>query len=96
MEKPDHTYTLDHAYGFRCSDSRQNVYYNSEGNIVYVTASLGVILNKTDGTQKFFGGGEVQNTWTEIAPVNDIDRHTNDVICLNVNTNGNRNLAVSG
>ena len=25
---PDCTYTLEYAYGYRCQDSRQNVYYN--------------------------------------------------------------------
>lgn len=60
-DKPDQTYCLEYVYGYRCQDSRQNVYYNADGNIVYITASLGVILNKADNTQTFFGGGEVDN-----------------------------------
>lgn len=43
---PDCTYVLEYAYGYRCQDSRQNVYYNADGQIVYMTACLGVILNK--------------------------------------------------
>jgi len=49
-DKPDTTYALEYVYGYRCQDSRQNVYYNADGNIVYITAALGVILNKADNT----------------------------------------------
>jgi len=59
--KPDVTYVLDHVYGYRCEDSRQNVYYNPEGKVVYMTACLGVILDQHTNTQTFFGGGEVAN-----------------------------------
>lgn len=42
---PDESYMLEYVYGYRCEDSRQNVYYNDEGKIVYMTACLGVILD---------------------------------------------------
>ena len=42
---PDEVYELEYVYGYRCEDSRQNVYYNPEGKIVYMTACLGVILD---------------------------------------------------
>ena len=61
-EKPDASYSLHYVYGYRSADSRQNVHFNSEGNATYMTAALGVILNHGDNTQKFFGGGEVENT----------------------------------
>jgi hypothetical protein len=38
-------YNLHYVYGYRCEDSRQNLYFNSEGNVVYMTAALGVILD---------------------------------------------------
>lgn len=60
--KPDQTYELEYVYGYRCQDSRQNVYYNPNGDIVYMTAAVGVILHKATNTQTFFGGGEVDNT----------------------------------
>lgn len=28
---PDATYELEYVYGYRCSDSRQNVFYNTSG-----------------------------------------------------------------
>ena len=42
---PDEEYELEYVYGYRCEDSRQNVYYNPDGKITYMTACLGVILD---------------------------------------------------
>ena len=42
---PDTKYKLEYVYGYRCADSRQNVFYNSLGQAVYMTAALGVILD---------------------------------------------------
>jgi len=58
---PDARYALEYVYGYRCEDSRQNVYFNSKGEAVYMTAALGVILEPKSNTQKFFGGGMVDN-----------------------------------
>ena len=54
---PSVSYTLDYVYGYRCEDSRQNVFINKEGNAVYMTAALGVILDPRTNTQRYFGGG---------------------------------------
>ena len=59
-----------------------------------MTACLGVILDKESNTQTFFGGGEVENTSKQVA--SDANHHNNDVMCLDVNTTGGRNLAVTG
>lgn len=59
--KPDVSYELEYVYGYRSQDSRQNVYYNKAGEAVYMTACLGVILDHGSNTQKFFGGGEVND-----------------------------------
>jgi len=48
--KPDETYQLEYVYGYRCFDTRMTVYYNPEGNITYMTAALGVILDKATNT----------------------------------------------
>ena len=47
---PDARYSLEYVYGYRCEDSRQNVYFNSKGEAVYMTAALGVILNEKSNT----------------------------------------------
>jgi hypothetical protein len=91
-EQPDSTYSLEYVYGYRCADSKQNVYWNPRGEIVYITAALGVILNWSENTQKFFGGGEVDSTAKNVA--NDTDHHTDDVMCVSVCPG--RDRAVSG
>jgi len=35
---------------------RQNLKWNCNGQVCYMTAALGVILNPASNTQKFFGG----------------------------------------
>jgi microtubule-associated protein-like 6 len=81
-DQPDETYVLDYVLGYRCADSRQNVHINPEGQFVYMTAALGVVLDHSGDvpTQKFFGGGEVDNTAKNVA--NDKDAHTDDIMCL--------------
>lgn len=58
-EKPEQGLELEYVYGYRSSDAKQNLYYNADGNLVYMVATLGVILDKGSNTQKFFGGCEV-------------------------------------
>ena len=91
-DPPATSYELEYVYGYRCADSKQNVYWNSAGSAVYMTAALGVILDPQSNTQKFFGGGEVENTAKNVA--NDRDHHTDDVMCVRLNNN--RDTAVSG
>jgi len=55
--KPDQSLELEYCYGYSVR-SRQNVYFNAEGNAVYNAAALGVILETSSNTQTFFGGGE--------------------------------------
>ena len=92
--KPDTSYMIEHVYGYRCQDSRQNVYYNPEGKVCYMTACLGIILDQSSNTQQFFGGGEVENESKQTA--SDTNSHNNDIMCMNVNTAGGREWAVTG
>ena len=91
-EKPDETFALEYAYGYRCADSRQNCHYNVNEDPVYMTAALGVILDRNNNTQKFFGGGEVENTSKQTA--NDMNGHTNDVMCIKLCNH--KKMAASG
>lgn len=43
--EPDVKYSLSHVFGYRCEDSRQNLFFNPDGHAVYMTAALGVILD---------------------------------------------------
>lgn len=45
-----------------------------------MTAALGVVLCPKENTQKFFGGGQVDNTSKQTA--NDTNGHTNDITAL--------------
>lgn len=47
-----------------------------------MTAALGVILDTGANTQKYFGGGEVENTSKQTA--SDMNGHTNDILCCKV------------
>lgn len=66
-DKPAVQYDLEYVYGYRCADSKQNVYWNCQNQAVYMTAALGVVLDIGSNTQKFFGGGEVNNTAKNVA-----------------------------
>lgn len=87
------TYELEHVYGYRCQDTKQNVYYNPDGNIVYFTACLGVILDKNENKQTYFGGGEVTDESKQTASSK--LHHTNDIMSIGVNTS-DRSKAVTG
>jgi WD40 repeat protein len=89
---PDVKYELEYVYGYRCADTRQNVYFNANGEAVYMTAALGVILNFQNNTQKFFGGGQVANTAKNVA--NDENGHTDDLMALMVSSD--KKICVSG
>ena len=89
---PDVKYQLEYVYGYRCEDSRANVCYNAEGNVAYMTAAVGVILNKGANTQTFFGGGQVDNTSKKVA--NDMNHHTNDIMSFGMSSC--RKKAVTG
>ena len=89
---PNVKYELEYVYGYRCEDSRANVCYNSVGNVAYITAALGVILDKESNTQTFFGGGQVENTSKQVA--NDMNHHTNDIMAFGISSC--RSKAVTG
>jgi len=80
--KPDCSYELEYVYGYRSQDSRQNVYFNQAGEAVYMTACLGVILDPATNTQKFFGGGEVNDE--RRGEQNDQDMHNDDILGLEI------------
>lgn len=57
-----------------------------------MTAALGVILDQASNTQKFFGGGQVQNTAKNVA--NDENAHTDDITSITISSD--RKWAASG
>ena len=53
---PDNNLELDWVYGYRCHDSRNNIYTNTDGDIIYPTASLLVKYNFKKHSQQYFKG----------------------------------------
>jgi hypothetical protein len=45
---------LKWAHGFRSFDTRGNLAYSSDSNIVFTTAGVGVVYNKLKDSQSFF------------------------------------------
>jgi hypothetical protein len=94
-EVPDVGYEIEFAYGVRTEEVRKHVHFNYKGDVVYMTAALGVINHwtKTPATQTIFGGGEVdmkQKGKTRKQHTS----HNDDIYCLQVSRD--RQLVVSG
>lgn len=70
---PDKTLELEYVYGYRAIDSRQNLFYTKNpGKVVYMTAALGIVLDKQNNTQKFFGGKSIKDSTS----------HNDDIMAL--------------
>ena len=51
---PDNNLNLVWAHGFRSFDTRGNLRYDAQGNVVFTTAGVGVVYNKQQDKQEFF------------------------------------------
>lgn len=51
---PDLSLRLEYAYGFRSQDMRNSVRYTKAGEVAYILGSLGVVINRSTKSQKFF------------------------------------------
>lgn len=49
---PNVNLDIAYVYGYRSYDTRDNVRYNSQGEIVYHTAACGIVLNKNKNTMR--------------------------------------------
>lgn len=91
-ERPSVTYELDYVYGARMEDSRQNIHINSQGQIVYMSACVGIVMNYQTRAQKIFGGGEIDLDDPKSAK--HFPGHTEEILCLELDSE--RKLAASG
>ena len=78
---PKANYVPNYAYGYRGYDSRQNLFFNPDGSLVYPLATLGIVMNPTTNTQLFFGGKALGKG---------INQHDDDILCLNITNDGKR------
>ena len=51
---PSQNLTMDHVFGYRGFDSKNNLHYTNEGKIIYPTASLGIVFDPDTKKQSFF------------------------------------------
>jgi len=49
-DKPNGNLKLKYAHGFRSFDTRGNLKYKNQNEVVFTTAALGVVLDKTTNT----------------------------------------------
>ena len=49
-DRPDVSYEIEFAHGYKSDLTRQNLFYNMNLEPVYMTAALGVILNTDERT----------------------------------------------
>ena len=47
---------LEYMHGYRCTDSRNNLNYLANGEIIYFSGSVGIVQNTDTNVQKFFFG----------------------------------------
>ena len=58
--RPNVNLYLEHVYGYNSTRSRNNLFYNSNLEVIYPVATAGIIYSKNTNTQKFFQGHEAE------------------------------------
>lgn len=53
---PEQSLVLEHVYGYRTRDCRNNLFYTASGKIVFPAGSVGVVHDIASNTQRFFHG----------------------------------------
>jgi microtubule-associated protein-like 6 len=84
---PEENYELEYVYGYRTHDCRQNLYFTSNGKIVYCAASIGIILDPQSNTQNFFAAGHSTRNAAK-------RYHDNAIVCLSISPD--RKYAATG
>lgn len=84
-EAPNQRLQLEYVNGYRCEDSRSNLFYTSHNaEIVFFTAAVGIVQSITTNKQSFFGAGMV----------GEVDGHNDDIESMDIDPA--RKLAVTG
>lgn len=71
-DKPNGNLKLKYAHGFRSFDTRGNLKYKNQNEVIFTTAALGIVLNKQQNTQRFFNLHEEDVVSMAIHPNKDI------------------------
>lgn len=80
---PKQTYEIEFVYGVESTDSRKHLGFNANGQLVYMAAAIGIVLDytQTPMQQKFFGGGELEKK-PKGQSVVDLTSHNDDISAL--------------
>ncbi|MCQ2820381.1 MAG: hypothetical protein MJ252_24210 [archaeon] len=84
-DTPKYKLSIEHIYGYRVEDCRQNLFFFGKEELLYMSGSLGIIQNLDDYSQTLFGG---------FANKED-DCHDNDIIALTY-YKGNVSMVATG
>jgi hypothetical protein len=73
---PNSILRLHYAYGIRSYDTRNNLFFNSKGNLLYHTAELAVILDLENNSQEFITENQddilCMDTWKNLTATGDV------------------------
>lgn len=72
---PKVSLSIEHAFGFRCQDVRNSLFFLTDDEILYVTGALGIIQNIKTRDERIFGGLEY-GEYSEC--------HSDDVLCVDI------------
>jgi hypothetical protein len=82
--EPGINLTLEYIYGYRCFDTRQNIFWRNNTEIVYMAAAVGIVLDTEQNKQRFFGEGYSKTA----------HGHSDDITALCIHPD--RNLVATG
>jgi len=80
---PLQTLVLDHVYGYRTRDTRDNLFVLNSDTIVYHAASVGIVHNIKTGKQRFFNGFHVDDILCLTCHPNKRYIATGDIVSIN-------------
>ncbi len=72
INPPNQTLDINYVYGYRSYDTRNNIGYNMNNQVVYHTAGCGVILNKLKNTMKVTTQHNDDITCLDVNPIKNI------------------------
>lgn len=75
-DTPNASLKLNYVHGFRCHDTRNNIFYNPQGKLVYHTAQLGIQLDVDTNKQTFVNENVndiiSMDSWNNLSATGDI------------------------
>ena len=61
LNYPHYNLSVEHVFGLRLEDTRQDLFYLSKEDLLYISSGLAIIQNIDDYSQIIFGGFEIES-----------------------------------